>query len=237
MRTLPLLAAAGCALLALSGCGTQHAGESASPAPTDPHQSAVADAARIIASFPVPPGSVPSARPPLPLLDAPAMGPQATPDVVTASRWWTASGQPQSVLAWVAAHVPAGFTLGGHGSAGTSPGLRFKTGQPQPEVQHPYSWFDEFDLPVVPNVLTQRSLLVEVVRDGTSRTAIRVDAQVVWLPAKPAAGRMPSGATVVTVAPQVGVGPLPVSARQRRADRTVTITDPGDRRRSRMRDR
>ena len=62
-----------------------------------------------------------------------------------------------------------------------------------PAVQPPFAWNDEFDLPAVPNVLTQRSLLVEVVGDGSTRTAIRVDSEVVWLPAKPAAERIPAG--------------------------------------------
>ena len=42
-----------------------------------------------------------------------------------------------------------------------------------------------FALPAVPGVLTQRELVVLAVRTG-SQTAIRVDAQVVWLPARPA---------------------------------------------------
>jgi hypothetical protein len=92
--------------------------------------------------------------------------------------------------------------------------------------RHLYEWWDQFSLPVVPDVLTERVLLVEVVRDGSHRTAIRVDAQVVWLPAKQAAERITPDATVVTVAPQVGVGPLPVSARKRLADWPVTVTDP-----------
>jgi hypothetical protein len=229
----PLLAAAGCALLGLAGCGTQHAVPPAgvtgstggAPAPPPPHQRAVADAARIIASFPVPPGAARSARAPSPLLGAPPEGP-ATPDVVTATRWWTAPGRPQAVLAWVAAHLPAGFALGGQGSGGYGPRVRVRPGvtRPPQTVQHPDEWFDQFDLPVVPNVLTQRWLLVDVAAAGGGRTAIRVDAQVVWLPARPAAERMPRQARVVTVAPVFGVGS--VSARDRRADPAVTITDP-----------
>jgi hypothetical protein len=120
-----LLAAIGCGIIALSGCGTRHAGQltgptsTASPtgtsgrAPADPRRRAVADAARIIASFPGTPGAVRSSRAPSSLLNAPAEGPPATPHVATATRWWTAPGQPQAGLAWVAAHVPAGYRPGG----------------------------------------------------------------------------------------------------------------------------
>ena len=235
MRILPLLATVGCGLIALAGCGIQHAPQLTGPsvpgapnAPTagSPHQRAVADAARIIASFPPPPGAARSARPPSPLLDRPPEGPPITPDVVTATRWWTAPGQPLAVLAWVAAHAPAGFTGGGPpGEAGYIPPGDFKPGHgPPPEKDlRPYEWWDQFSLPAVPDVLTERVLLVAVVRAGSDRTAIRMDAQVVWLPAKPAAERIPPDATVVTLAPEVGV---PVPARQRLADRPMTITDP-----------
>jgi hypothetical protein len=46
-----------------------------------------------------------------------------------------------------------------------------------------------FALPAVPEVLIQRELVVLAVRSG-SQTAIRVDAQVVWLPARPGAERV-----------------------------------------------
>ncbi len=230
-----VLTVAGCALIALSGCGTQHAGQSASArtsqntpadprqsAPADPRQRAIQDATEIIADFPPPPGAARSVRSVSPLLSAPAMSPSATPDVVTATQWWTVPGQPEAVLAWVAAHVPAGFTLGAHGSQGYDQGVQAQPGADA--VDRPYEWFDQFSLPPVPNVLFQRSLLVEVVGHGTGQTAIRVDAQVTWLPAKPAAERIPPDAKVLTVAAQPGPGPQ--QARKRLVDPPVMITDP-----------
>jgi len=47
---------------------------------------------------------------------------QATPDIATKTQWWRAPGQPQAVLAWVRAHLPAGFTLGSYGSGTYEPG-------------------------------------------------------------------------------------------------------------------
>ena len=79
-----------------------------------------------------------------------------------------------------------------------------------------------FALPAVPDVLTQRELVVLAVRSG-SQTAIRVDAQVVWLPARPVAERVPPAARVLTVTPVFGFNPAP---RAERLDRAFTVTDP-----------
>jgi hypothetical protein len=81
----------------------------------------------------------------------------------------------------------------------------------------------------VPGVLTQRELVVLAVRSGSqtarsgSQTAIRVDAQVVWLPARPVAERVPPAARVLTVTPVFGLNPDP---RAERLDRAFTVTDP-----------
>jgi hypothetical protein len=202
------LVSAGCAVTLLAGCGTQHAGpagprETATVTATaqSPHQRAAADAARIIASFPRPPGAKRTGL--IASLTTPGMGPPITPDVVTATQWWRAPGQPQAVLAWIRAHLPAGFTVGGEGSGSQS-------------------WFDEFALPPVPGVLTQRWMVVLVVADG-DQTAIRVDAQVVWLPARPAGERIPQDAQVVTISPVFGLQPV---KRLERLDPAVTVTDP-----------
>jgi hypothetical protein len=79
-----------------------------------------------------------------------------------------------------------------------------------------------FALPAVPGVLIQRELVVLAVRSG-SQTAIRVDAQVVWLPACPVAERVPPAARVLTVTPVFGLNPDP---RAERLDRAFTVTDP-----------
>ncbi len=216
IRRVPrLLSAAACAAVVLAGCGTQHAGPQpgAARAPgSSPHQRAVADAARILASFPPPPGAVRTGL--IASLTGPGEGPEATPDVVTATRWWRAPGQPQAVLAWVRGHMPAGFTLGGTGHGAF---------MPSPSVVVPESWTDQFELPVVPGVLTQRWLVVLVVPYRGDQTAIRVDAQVVWLPARPAAERIPPDARAVTLAPVFGFG---ARKNLERLDPTVTVTDP-----------
>jgi hypothetical protein len=168
--------------------------------------------ARIIASFPRPPGAVRTGL--IASLTGPGEGPAATPDVVTATRWWRAPGRPQAVLAWVRAHMPAGFTLGGTGSGAIMSG---------PAVSVPQSWIDQFQLPAVAGVLTERWLVVLVVPYRGDQTAIRVDAQVVWLPARPAAERIPPDARVLTVTPAFG---LQADKSLERLDPAFTVTDP-----------
>jgi hypothetical protein len=213
-----------CAAVVLSGCGSQPSGPqpsgpqpggartgtgTASPrstGPASPRQRAVADAARIMASFPRPPGAV-RTDPISSLIQSGAR--PVTPDLASVTRWWRVPGRPQQVLAWIRAHLPPGFTPVGTGtstSTGTGSG----------------SWTDMFALPAVPDVLTQRELVVLAVRSG-SQSAIRVDAQVVWLPARPVAERVPPAARVLTVTPVFGLNSDP---RAERLDRAFTVTDP-----------
>jgi|GEM_PF-4482648 len=77
-------------------------------------------------------------------------------------------------------------------------------------------WFTEFTWPSVPGVLVGRELVASVAADGPGSTAIRVDAYVVWLPARPSAEAIPAGATVVTITPVAGEA----------ADHQATVTDP-----------
>jgi hypothetical protein len=222
LRLPGLLSAVACAVVVLSGCGSQPSGpqpsgpqpggartgtETASPrttGPASPRQRAVADAARIMASFPRPPGAVRTS----PMASLPQSGARpATPDLAIVTRWWRASGRPLEVLAWIRVHLPPGFTSAG---AGTSTGNGFR------------SWTSVFALPAVPGVLTQRELVVLAVRSG-SQTAIRVDAQVVWLPARSVTERIPPAAGVLTVTPVFGFNPNP---RAKRLDRAFTVTDP-----------
>jgi hypothetical protein len=222
LATLPragtrLVLAAACAAITLAGCGSQVAGQSAghtqtasatSPA-ASPRQRAAADAARIIAVFRRPPGTVRSG--PIASLNNPAVE-IGTSDVATATRWWTVPGQPRAVLSWVRAHLPAGFTPDGSGS-GT---FRNSSGA---LVE---SQGDVFMLSPVPGVLPQRQLVVTAM-PYRGQTALRTDAQVEWLPARPAAERIPPGVRAVTVTPVFGLNQDP---RGDRLDHAFTVTDP-----------
>ena len=208
------------AALTAAGCGTVHAPATtqAQPAarlaPTSaqsltPQQRADADAAGIIKSFAVPPGGRQVQSPPLAnagVLKHPNQVPD-DPDLVDQAAWFTAPGAPASVLAWEKQHIPAEFTLMGNSTIGTPP-------LTEPAITDMYS------LPPVDDVLDSRQLLVEAVRDGDN-TAIRIDAQVTWLPARTASDQVPAQAKAVTITmnldPNKGSGKPPKPA---------TITDP-----------
>jgi hypothetical protein len=212
-----LLLAAACAMIALAGCGSQVAGRTAGQAQTasttspaaSPRQRAEADAARIIAAFRRPPGAVRTGL--IASLNSPAVEIGLT-DVATKTRWWTVPGQPRAVLSWVRAHLPSGFTPDGSGSYTfrSSTGALVK------------SQGDAFALPPVPGVLPQRQLVVTAM-PYRGQTALRTDAEVGWLPTRPASERVPSGVRAVTVTPVFG---LNRDARLDRLDRAFTVTDP-----------
>jgi hypothetical protein len=228
-RHLPIasLALGAVAALALSGCGTVHAQGTgptgkptgstdvpvtsakspARPSPT-PKQRAVADADAILASFAVPKGA-------RKLSAAPSVGKGAlrspgqtlgTPDLVDKAGWWIAPGAPPSVLSWEAERLSHRFSSAG-GGTGYGPGLAT-------------IWSQVFSLPDVPGVLDARELVVEVVQDG-AKTAIRVDAQVAWQPARPASEKVPAAAKGVTIAMRLGS-----NQGGRKPPKPVTITDP-----------
>ncbi|MGH3163768.1 MAG: hypothetical protein ACRDOC_17940 [Streptosporangiaceae bacterium] len=225
LRLPGLLSAVACAAIVLSGCGSQPfgpqpggartgtgTGSPGTTGPASPRQRAVADAARIMASFPRPPGAVRTG--PIASLTQSGARP-ATPDLASVTRWWRVPGRPQEVLAWIRAHLPPGFAPTGIG-IGTGTGTGTGTGVGSG------SWTGIFDLPAVPGVLTQRELVVLAVPDQ-GQAAIRVDAQVVWLPARPGAERVPPTAAVLTVNPVFGLNHNP---RAERLDRAFTVTDP-----------
>src|SRR5579859_5357706 len=100
------VAVAGCsaAALALAGCGTLHAGQtahaggagSATTARTahstgSPAQRAAADADSLLAAFPPPPGAVKTGRLAVSWLASPPET-SATPDLVMRTSWWRVPG-------------------------------------------------------------------------------------------------------------------------------------------------
>jgi hypothetical protein len=175
-----------------------------------PKQRAEADAAQILASFVAPPGArrQPTAPPSSPRLAGPIQT-IGTPDLVDKASWWLVRGEPQALLGWEERHLPNRFT---HSGSATGDG---------PVGVNP-TWADFYALPAITGVLDQRELLVEVVDAGHGQTAIRVDAQVTWIPARPASERVPSAARVVTIAQ------VPDMNSHVPPPKPVTITDPAE---------
>jgi hypothetical protein len=197
--------------VALAGCATAHspatpagpqvtttASQQATtkPATTQPaataqppKQRAEADAAAILAAFVVPPGARKLPGPPpgqaSQLKDI--TGSSASPNWIDKAGFWQVKGDPQQVLAWTASHV---------GRSHTSSSLTTNLPVPgRPETV----WERDYALPPVPAVEDTRELTVEVADAGNGQTAIRVDAQVTWLPARDASETVPAAATAVTL--------------------------------------
>ena len=173
-----------------------------------PRQRAVADATAILASFAVPTGArklsaAPSVGKGVLKASAQTLG---TPDLVDKAEWWIAPGAPQGVLAWEARHLPRRFSSTG---GGTTYGRNIAT-----------TWSQVFSLPGIHGVLDSRELVVLVVQDG-DKTAIRVDAQVAWQPARPATEKVPAAAKAVTISIDPGL-----NQGGRKPQKPVTITDP-----------
>jgi hypothetical protein len=216
-RTAPVLAiAAGCVALAVAACAAPSADAvatarltQAARAAQSPEQLAEADAVTMLAAFRPPPGAQRSGAIAVSPLSA-APGGSTSPDFVTRTAWWRVPGTMGTVLDWVEAHPPAGFTVGGSGDTSDASVVT--------------SRFVAFDLPPVANVLATRSLYVSVASDGADRTALRVDSQVNWLPTKPSDERIPATAKVVTITALPGID-IANGKTAPSPGRPVTITD------------
>ncbi len=127
-------------------------------------------------------------------------------DLVDKAGWWIVPGGPRPVLAWETKHLPPRFSADETGSTG-GPGAMTE-------------WDDEFALPAVYGVLDSREPMVQAVADG-EQTAVRVDAQVTWTPARPASEQVPPAARAVTVSEDLGL-----NQGSARPPKPVTITDP-----------
>ena len=101
----------------------------------------------------------------------------ATSALVDAHSFWRVPGSPSAVLRWVEAHPPEGSTRDMSGGLVRRSGAR--------------ATWDGYDFGPVPGVLSTRSLLVEVARASGGGTAVRADAEVVWVVPKPPTERIP----------------------------------------------
>jgi len=145
------------------------------------------DAASIVSSFVPPKGAVRLDSAPAGL--SKPMSVPSSQNLVGKTAYWQASGSPQDVLAWEKAHLPSRFTWSGGGTSfGTGPAQASET----------------FTLPAVPGVLPTRTLELTAAPDG-GHTAIRVDAQVSWLPPKPSSERIPASAHAVALTANLGM--------------------------------
>lgn len=158
------------------------AGGSAAP---ESESSAQADAAALLSELPLPPGSGGSSTDPAEaasLLAGPGSGPPATPNVVDDHAWWLVPGTPSEALAYICAHLPPGTTRSSSGGGLSGPNI-------------PENTTSGFILPGGAG-----TLVVWAVRLANGSTALRVDAQVVWITPRPTSQTIPAGARLLQIA-------------------------------------
>lgn len=109
-----------------------------------------------------------------------------TPDLVDLHSFWRVPGDPQSVGNWIADHPPAG----------TKSSEAAETGR-NGSIVSAYKGF--VLLGPVSGGAPSETLLFTLVAARGGGTAVRVDAQVVWLLERPASERIPRGVDAVTV--------------------------------------
>jgi hypothetical protein len=187
-----------------SGSASASSSASSSAADRGPRRQAETAAGALLAAFVPPPGARRLAGPPdLPGgLEQHPQSVMVSNSMVDVPAFWEAPGDPQTLLSWEQARLT---------------GKRFTLGDAD---FGPPSWDREFDLPAA-GVLTNRNLIVEVVGAGGGQTAIRLDADVAWQPARPPADMVPNAARVVTISELVDEYPHAT-----RPPAPVTSTDP-----------
>ncbi len=109
----------------------------------------------------------------------------ATPNFVDDHEWWIVPGPAREVLRWVTAHHPAGVRGSAGGYLSTSGVIDVEYGQ--------LLW------PPIPGVLSTRALMFGVVQLPDGSTALRADAQVVWVTPRPPSETIPPGARLLRI--------------------------------------
>jgi hypothetical protein len=187
---------------ALAACGTGAAGGGAGGTvvplashPAGRQQAARAAAEQLLGKVVLPPGARPSPHEPAGdggRLDFAPAAP-ADPNLVDLTRFAVVPGAPAQVGEWLSEHPAAGSTPYGHGTL-ESPAA--------PEV-----WWVAGSWPAAGDVLGTRVLAVSWTGLPGGRSAVRVDAEVTWLPAKPSGDRVPAGSTILTAVLSHGLNP------------------------------
>lgn len=171
--------------------------------PPDSERPAIARRAarRILGDVILPGGSAARSRPPSKHLRQPPSYP-GDPNLVDLHRFVVVPRSAASLLAFLRANPEHGSTLTGSGTLAGRGGV--------------YEWDLTYGFPPVGTVLDSRGLVESVVSLGARTSGLRLDAQVTWLPAKPAGDLVPASAKLLTAWLSKGLGP------DRRGHRPVT---------------
>jgi hypothetical protein len=145
---------------------------------------AVADAEARLASIALPPGAIPvGERPDGITLDGPPLAP-SSPNFVDRGGWWVLSGSPADVLAWFRANPPGGTTQRISGGGAGPGGAEFS--------------YQGFEWPATA-ALSWRTAFVAAASRPEGGTALRIDAQAIWLEQHPSSERIPARARFLEV--------------------------------------
>jgi hypothetical protein len=151
------------------------------------HAAARVAAARALAETPLPAGAVTVGTDPGTggWLKYPAGGAPATRELVDVHRFWRVPGDPQTVMAWIKAHAPAGARVSGTGSGGV--------------YGTTVMWSLTFSLRPVPGVISEEGLGVAVTAARGGGTALRADGWAIWIVPRPPSEVIPAGVGAVAV--------------------------------------
>lgn len=171
---------------------------------------AAALARSLLAGAVLPPGARPVQAPPAHALRSANWTP-GTPNLAQATRFATTSRSMAATAAYLQAHRPKGTSPGGTGTA-TSHGIATDTMVTDVIGGTPFG-------------ASSAQLVYSVAPLPGGGAGIRVDAQVTWLPAKPAAATVPGGDRVAVVSVVETVPGGRWKQEHLPAPRRVTVTD------------
>lgn len=166
------------------------------PAPPSREALARMEAVRLLSSLHLPPGSKESATAPagsaVTLKEPFTIA--ASPDLVDLTRYYTVPLAPAAVVAWLKTRHPKEATLGGSGTVsgpgGTYAwelGLTWPLAKVQPRTSSSSG-----------QVIDSAGIAIEAISLSAGQSALRVDAEVTWLPAKNKADLVPFGMKLLT---------------------------------------
>lgn len=150
-------------------------------------RAAVRDAGERLAMLELPPGALRRSERPSGSgseLKSPPSEP-STPNLIDLHAWWVLPDQPLEALDWIKAHLPPGSTLGIEGS--------------ESKFGRTTSWDIGLEWPPIKGRVDERALLITVTARSGGGTALRADAQAVWVTPHPASERIPAAARILEV--------------------------------------
>jgi hypothetical protein len=115
----------------------------------------------------------------------------ATPDLIDLHRFWVLPADPARVIRWMQAHAPARARLAGTGSL-VQAGFGGRGGRT-------LSSYVAFAFPALAGRVSSEELVLDTAATGGAGTALRADAQVVWVTPRPASERIPAGVREIDI--------------------------------------